>query len=359
MLEALFAMPDRMDVKNMSEQGLTSWLEKRGIQAYRAGQILRWIYHRNAADFFHMTDLPKDLRRRLSDNVTISHFEPETIASSHDGSRKLLFRLSDGHHVESVLIPEREHWTLCISSQVGCAMGCAFCLTGLGGLIRNLKPSEIVNQVCAARNYLGTKGRLTNIVFMGMGEPLANYDGVLQAIRTITENNGLQFSNRRVTLSTAGLAPRIDDLGRDVTVNLAVSLNATTNDTRDALMPINRIHPIEDLLSACSRFPLPSRRMITFEYVMLAGINDSPEDAKRMAKLLHPLRAKINLIPFNPFQGCAFTRPEDEAILAFQKILIDKHYTVIIRRSKGQDVGAACGQLRAAKTRPQLSAPRF
>jgi len=209
-----------------------------------------------------------------------------------------------------------------------------------------------VNQVCAARDNLGENGRLTNIVFMGMGEPLANYNAVLQAIRTITENNGLQFSNRRVTLSTAGLVPRMDDLGKDVTVNLAVSLNATTNDTRDALMPINRTFPIEALLSACSRFRLPSRRMITFEYVMLAGINDSPEDARRMGKLLHPLRAKINLIPFNPFEGCAFRRPEEEAILAFQKVLTDKHYTAIIRRSKGQDVGAACGQLRTRTPAP-------
>jgi 23S rRNA (adenine2503-C2)-methyltransferase len=288
----------------------------------------------------------------LSDSFTISRFEPETVVSSQDGSRKFLFRLSDGHHVESVLIPEREHWTLCISSQVGCAMGCAFCLTGMGGLVRNLEPSEIVNQVCAAKDNLGANGRLTNIVFMGMGEPLANYDAVLQAIRTVTENNGLQFSNRRVTLSTAGLVPRMNDLGKDVTVNLAVSLNATTNDARDALMPINRTFPIEALLSACTRFPLPSRRMITFEYVMLAGINDTPEDAKRLAGLLHPLRAKINLIPFNPFDGCAFERPEEEATLAFQKVLTDKHYTAIIRRSKGQDVGAACGQLRTKKACP-------
>lgn len=345
-------MPNRIDIKNLTEQALTSWLQQHGHPAYRAGQILRWIYHRDVTDFSHMTDLAKGLRDQLSDNFTISRFEPETVVASDDGSRKLLFRLFDGYHIESVLIPEREHWTLCISSQVGCAMGCAFCLTGQGGLVRNLQPSEIVNQVCAARDNLRESGRLTNIVFMGMGEPLANYDPVLQALRTITENNGLQFSNRRVTLSTVGLVPRMDDLGKDVTVNLAVSLNATTDDTRNALMPINRTFSMETLLSACSRFPLPSRRMITFAYVLLAGINDSPGDAKRLARLLHPLRAKINLIPFNPFEGAAFERPEEDAILAFQKILTDKHYTAIIRRSKGQDVGAACGQLRTATPAP-------
>jgi 23S rRNA (adenine2503-C2)-methyltransferase len=281
--------------------------------------------------------------------MVISRLLPEHIVTSQDHSRKYLFRLRDGHFIESVLIPERDHWTICISSQVGCAMGCAFCLTGAGGLARNLEPSEIVNQVCAVKEDLGQNGRLTNIVFMGMGEPLANYDAVVQAIRIITENNGLQFSNRHVTLSTVGLVSRIKDLGQDVTVNLAVSLNATTNDTRNALMPINRTFPMEALLAECRRFPLTSRRMITFEYVMIAGINDTPEDAIRLAKLLRPLRAKINLIPFNPFEGSSFKRPDEDVILAFQKILTDRHYTVIIRRSKGQDVGAACGQLRVRK----------
>jgi 23S rRNA (adenine2503-C2)-methyltransferase len=299
--------------------------------------------------FSDMTDLSADLRQWLSDHFTISRLEPKDLVVSQDGSRKFLFRLQDGHHIESVLIPEREHWTLCMSSQVGCAMDCRFCLTGRGGLTRNLQPAEIVNQVCAAKENLGQGGRLTNIVFMGMGEPLANYDAVVQAIRTITENNGLQFSNHRVTLSTVGLVSRMDALGRDVTVNLAVSLNATTDDTRNALMPVNRTFPIESLLSACSRFPLPSRRMITFEYILIAGINDSPEDAMRLAKLLRPLRAKINLIPFNAFEGTPFERPKEDAILAFREILTDNHYTTIIRRSKGQDIGAACGQLRARK----------
>jgi 23S rRNA (adenine2503-C2)-methyltransferase len=280
----------------------------------------------------------------------ISTFTPEQVSVSQDGSRKYLFCLHDGQYVETVLIPERGHATICVSSQVGCAMGCRFCLTGSGGLVRNLEPSEIINQVCAVQADLGSeKDPLTNIVFMGMGEPLANYDHVLKAILTMTSNNGLMFSNRRVTLSTVGLVPRMADLGKAVTVNLAVSLNGADNATRDVLMPINKRYPIEDLLQACNRFPLPSRRMITFEYVLLSGVNDRLEDARRLAKLLRPLRAKINLIPFNPFEGCSFKRPDEPSVLAFQKILTDNHYTTMIRWSKGLDIGAACGQLRAQR----------
>jgi len=292
-----------------------------------------------------MTDLSKDLRELLSESLDITRLDTEQVQISEDGSRKYLFRLRDGQYVESVLIPEPGHWTLCISTQVGCAMGCKFCLTGRSGLVRNLEPSEIINQVCAVRDDIQGGTPLTNIVLMGMGEPLANYKNVVQAIETIAGNNGLQFSSRRVTLSTAGLVPRIDDLGRDVTVNLAVSLNAADNDTRSRLMPINQTYPIEMVLSACARFPLPSRRTIMFEYVLIDGINDTPAHAERLAKLLRPLRAKINLIPFNPYEGTEFRRPEEGAILAFQEILLSRHYTAIIRRSKGGDICAACGQL--------------
>ncbi len=333
------------DVKNLTEASLLRWLGEHDIAAYRAGQILRWVYHRGACSFSEMTDLSKDLRRFLSETMAITQVETKQVQTSTDGSRKYLFRLHDGQHVESVLIPEPGHWTLCVSTQVGCGMGCKFCLTGRGGLVRNLEPSEIVNQICAVREDLQGPDPLTNIVLMGMGEPLANYNSVVQAIGTITGNNGLQFSSRRVTLSTAGLVPRIDDLGRDVKVNLAISLNAADNDTRSRLMPINRSYPIEMLLSACRRFPLPSRRTIMFEYVLIAGVNDAPQDAERLAKLLRPLRAKINLIPFNPFEGTEFKTPEEGVILAFQEILLNRHYTAIIRRSKGGDICAACGQL--------------
>jgi 23S rRNA (adenine2503-C2)-methyltransferase len=347
----------RQDVKNFTEDSLVQWLGKHDIAAYRAGQILRWIYHRGVSSFSDMTDLSKDFRGFLSERLVITRLETERVQTSRDGSMKYLFCLRDGQHVESVLIPEPGHWTLCISTQVGCAMGCKFCLTGRGGLVRNLEPAEIVNQICAVTEDLQGPDPLTNIVLMGMGEPLANYENVVQAIRTIEGNNGLQFSSRRVTLSTAGLVPRIEDLGRDVRVNLAVSLNAADDDTRSRLMPINRTYPIETVLSACRRFPLPPRRTIMFEYVLIAGVNDAPSDAERLARLLRPLRAKINLIPFNPFEGADFKRPEEDVILAFQEVLLNRHYTVIIRHSKGSDICAACGQLspRGVTTQVQSS----
>ena len=351
-------MPDPQDVQGFSEESLIHWLGQHGIAPYRAGQILRWIYQRGVYSFSDMTDLSKDLRGFLSERLFISRLEVDQVHFSGDGSRKYLFRLKDGQHIESVLIPEPGHFTLCISSQVGCGMGCAFCLTGQGGLVRNLEPAEIVGQICAVRDDLRGDIPLTNIVFMGMGEPLANYRNVVQAIRTIAGNNGLQFSNRRITVSTAGLLSGIDDLGRDVKVNLAVSLNAPDNDTRSRLMPINRTYPIEKLLSTCRRFPLPSRRTIMFEYVLIAGVNDSPEHAEQLAKLLRPLRAKINVIPFNPFPGTEFTRPGDDVIEAFQRILLARHYTAVIRHSKGADICAACGQLSPRNRHSKVSSFR-
>jgi 23S rRNA (adenine2503-C2)-methyltransferase len=293
-----------------------------------------------------MTDLSKSLRRRLSEELRIGRLETMGVEQSRDGSRKYLFGLEDGNRIESVLIPEKSHWTICISSQVGCAYGCRFCLTGRGGLVRNLTAAEIISQVWEIQKRLQSGMRLTNTVLMGMGEPLANYDNVLAALRIVTANNGLKFSNRKVTISTAGLVPRIDQLGRDITVNLAVSLNAADNEKRDYLMPINRKYPLEILMNACKTFPLPRRRMITFEYILIDGINDAPEDARHLAQILRPLRAKINLIPFNPFKESDFKRPVESVILAFQKILVDHHYTVRIRYSKGADISAACGQLR-------------
>ena len=351
-------MPDPRDVIGFSEESLIRWLGQHDVAPYRAGQILRWIYHRGVYAFSDMTDLSKDLRGFLAERLFISRLDVDQVQFSVDGSRKYLFRLRDGQHVESVLIPEPGHFTLCISTQVGCAMGCAFCLTGQGGWVRNLEPAEIVGQICAVRDDLPGHTPLTNIVFMGMGEPLANYRNVVQAIRVIAGNNGLQFSNRRITVSTAGLPSGIDDLGQDVKVNLAVSLNAPDNDTRSRLMPINRTYPIEKLLTACRRFPLPSRRTIMFEYVLIAGVNDAPEDAERLAKLLRPLRAKINLIPFNPFDGTAFKRPGDDVIEAFQQILLARHYTAVIRYSKGADICAACGQLSPRNRNSKVSSFR-
>jgi 23S rRNA (adenine2503-C2)-methyltransferase len=337
----------KTDIKDLTRQQLAAWLEERQIQAYRASQILKWIYIRQADTFDEMTDLKKDVRNLISQHFSIDRLGLQAIETSNDGSRKYLFRLRDGNRIESVLIPERDHYTLCISSQVGCALGCRFCLTGKGGLIRNLSCGEIISQVRDVMQHGKADRPLTNIVFMGMGEPLSNYRAVVDAISVITDNDcGLKFAGRRVTLSTAGLVDRMLELGRETRVNLAVSLNATENKTRSRLMPINDKYPLETLLDGCRRYPLIKGRKITFEYILIQGLNDTLEDARRLAGLLAPIKAKINLIPFNEHPGCQFKRPTEETILAFQEILLNKHYTAIVRHSKGQDISAACGQLR-------------
>ena len=338
----------KTDIKELTKEQLVAWLESQGLKSYRAVQILKWIYLRQADTFDIMTDVGKEVRKQLSHHFTIHRLERAQIETSQDGSRKYLFKLADGKHVESVLIPEKDHYTLCISSQVGCAQGCLFCLTAKGGFVRNLSRGEIISQVRDIAHDLDSSKRLTNIVLMGMGEPLANYQNVVGAINTISDSDaGLGFSNRRITISTAGLVPKLSDLGRDTSVNLAISLNATDNKTRNMLMPINRKYPLEKLLDACMHYPLMPRRRITFEYILLQGINDSVKDAKRLVKLLRSIRAKINLIPFNTFEGSDFKRPEESNVLKFQEILNKNNYTAIIRHSKGQDISAACGQLGA------------
>jgi len=334
------------DIKELSKNQLVSWLKSHNVKPYRADQILKWVYLRQADTFDEMSDLGKKFRQLLSHHFTLSRLEKAGIETSQDGSRKYLFKLKDGKHVESVLIPEKDHYTLCISSQVGCAQGCRFCLTAKAGFVRNLSKGEIISQVRDVAGHLDGPMRLTNIVLMGMGEPLANYKNVIAAVSTITDSKiGLGFSDRRVTVSTAGLVAKLADLGRDTAVNLAISLNATDNETRDMLMPINRKYPIQKLLEACAQYPLLPRRKITFEYILIKGINDSRQDAERLAKLLRPIRAKINLIPLNTYEGCDFERPEESAIENFKEILNRKNYTAIIRHSKGQDISAACGQL--------------
>ena len=336
----------KQNILELDRYQIITWLDDQGIEAYRANQILKWIYLRQADQFSLMTDIAKDIRPLLEDHFAIARLQTEDVETSIDGSRKYLFKLEDGKHIESVLMPERDHYTLCVSSQVGCAMDCRFCLTASCGLQRNLSKAEIVSQVRDIKNELQDSMPLSNLVFMGMGEPLANYKNLVAAIQVITDSSlGLGFASRRVTVSTAGLVSRLADLGRDTRVNLAISLNATDNQTRNRLMPINRKFPIETLLKACQEFPLPGGRRITFEYVLLKDVNDSVEDAHRLAKLLRPIKSKINLIPFNPHAGCQYQRPNEDSILRFQKILIDKNYTVMIRQSKGQDISAACGQL--------------
>ena len=339
---------ERINILNLSREQLADLLAERGIAAYRAGQILKWIYRRQKDDFAEMSDIAKDVRAFLSQHIRIPRLEVLAVQTSADGTRKYLFGLEGGESIESVLIPERDHYTLCVSSQVGCAQNCRFCLTAKSKLRRNLTPGEILGQVRDIKKDLPQPEQLTNLVFMGMGEPLANFDNLLSALTIITDSAiGLGFAAKRVTVSTAGLVPKMLEFGRQSKVSLAVSLNAADNDTRSRLMPINRTYPLEVLLEACRQYPLPAGRRITFEYILIQGINDSPEDARRLARLLQPIRCKINLIPFNPHEGSGFERPAEETILSFQETLLRKHFTVIIRQSKGQDISAACGQLRA------------
>lgn len=345
----------KIDIKELSQKKLGEWFEKQGVKPYRAGQIFKWIYIHQANSFEEMTDLSKSLRELLDEHYTISRLEKSNIETSSDGTKKYLFRLEDGEYTECVLIPGVNRFTLCISSQVGCAQNCKFCLTAKGGFKRNLTIGEIVSQVRDILNDLPvkegaapTEKPFQSIVFMGMGEPLANLPNIAAALEIITNSDfGLKFSSRKITISTSGLVNRFEELAETTNVNLAISLNATDNETRSMLMPINKTFPIEDLLSACRKIPMTKREKITFEYILMKGVNDSEQHAYELAKLLETVKAKINLIPFNEFPGSEFKRPDDNTIHKFLKILLDSDYTAIIRKSKGQDISAACGQLRA------------
>jgi 23S rRNA (adenine2503-C2)-methyltransferase len=336
------------DIKDLNKRQLADWCQINGLPPYRAGQIMRWIYTRGAVAFDEMTDISKKIRALISTQFSLYPLHCETNEISKDGSKKYLWRLEDGNAVESVLIPEKDHYTLCISTQVGCAMGCRFCMTAQSGLIRNLTQGEIIGQILGVRKDVPDEKRLSNLVLMGMGEPLANYDPVIGAINIITDNDdGLQFSTRKVTLSTAGLIPKLENLGQATKIRLAISLNAADDETRNFLMPINQKYPLKDLIAACTRYPLAPREKITFEYILIKDVNDSVKDAERIAKLLRPVKAKINLIPFNEHPASNFKRPEEQAIMTFQDVLANKNYTAIIRYSKGTDISAACGQLSA------------
>ncbi len=340
---------EKINIKSMGREELQADLVGRGVKKFRAGQILTWVNTNYARSFEEMTNIPKMERALLSSIFVISTPNIVRTEVSKDGTRKFLFALEDAHTVESVLIPDEDRQTLCISSQVGCQQACRFCLTGSRGFTRDLKAFEIVDQVLEISRILHQekKRRITNIVLMGMGEPLANYNEVLKALLVIASDKGLGFATRRVTVSTNGLVPEIEKLGRSgVRVNLAISLNATTDEVRDRIMPVNRRYPIKELLAACRHYPLESRRRITFEYVMLRGVNDTAEDARRLARLLRGIKCKVNLIPFNPFPGSVFDRPDDAAVLSFQRILLDHHYITPVRESRGRDISAACGQLR-------------
>ncbi|ADW17921.1 23S rRNA m(2)A-2503 methyltransferase [Desulfobulbus propionicus DSM 2032] len=337
----------KTDLKNLTQEQLVRFVESLGQPAFRGRQILAWIYRPGIIDFTQMTDLAKEFRAILTQSAFMSRFDDCMVECSRDGAVKFAFRLDDGQIIESVLIPEEDRNTLCVSSQVGCAMGCSFCLTGAMGFCRNLTTAEIVNQVCAVRDWTlaHDKGLLTNIVFMGMGEPLANFDNLLDAIAILTEQRGLDFSNRRITVSTCGLVPQMRRLGEETDVNLAVSLHAVNDEVRSRLMPVNKRYPIAELIEVCRTYRQKRRKRIMFEYTLLQGINDSDADAVQLAELLREVPCKINLLAVNPGSGSAYQSPGEERVLCFQRILRDRGYTVFIRTSRGEDISAACGQL--------------
>ena len=339
------------DLRDFTLPELEEWIAGLGEPPYRGGQIFRWLWKRQVDRFGEMTDLPVRCRELLEAQACVSRVSAVSVQSSQDGTRKLLFGLSDGERIEAVLIPEASRLTACISSQAGCAMGCGFCLTATMNLHRNLRPAEIAGQLVALGSALGPGERVTHIVFMGMGEPLANYAATEKAVRILIAKAGLAFAPRRITVSTVGVIPGIRCLARaGLGVNLAVSLVATTDEVRNRLMPINRRYPLRELLQACREFPLPPRRRMTFEYVLMADVNDTSEDAERLLGLLKGIPCKVNLIPLNEAPEIPFRRPSRQRIEAFQKILQRAGTIVTIRESRGQDISAACGMLAVAET---------
>jgi 23S rRNA (adenine2503-C2)-methyltransferase len=336
----------RHDIAGLERHELEELLGSDGVRPFHARQLYRWVFKRGITNFEAMTDLSKPLRQQLATRFAISSPLVVGRERSSDGTEKLLLELADRRRIESVFIPDTPNQTFCISTQVGCAMHCAFCLTGKMGLVRNLAAGEIVGQVRVLARELGLLSTRFNIVLMGMGEPLHNYDETMKALRMMGDAEGLDISPRRVTLSTVGLVPALDRLAAEPYMpNLAISLHATTETQRDLLVPLNRKHRITEVIDACRRFPIKRRARITFEYVMLAGVNDTPEDARRLVRLLADLRAKVNLIPLNEAAGIPFDRPPDDRVDAFAAILADHHLTVSVRKSRGRDIRAACGQL--------------
>ena len=362
-IDAVDSHPERLNLIGLAPDALAEFFTGIGEKPFRARQVMRWIYGRGVLDFQEMTDVSLRLRKKLGQIASLAIPPAVHVGESADGTRKWLVNVGAGQAVETVHIPEPNRSTLCISSQAGCAMDCPFCATGHSGFNRNLKAAEILGQVLLANRALGSPSAITNVVFMGMGEPLANYSEVVPVAKLLTDDHGLGLSRRRVTISTVGLVPRIRRLAKDCNVALAVSLHAPTDALRDELVPINRRHPIAELLQACWRYAegLASRQ-ITFEYVMLAGVNDSLDDAARLAGLLRDRPAKVNLIPFNSFPGAAFECSKPEVIDRFCTHLRSRGVVATIRRTRGDDIDAACGQLAGRVTnrvRVRLGDKRF
>jgi 23S rRNA (adenine2503-C2)-methyltransferase len=342
----------RTDAADLELDELERYLADVAVPRFHARQIFQWIYRKGVTDFEAMTDLGRDLRVQLGRELTLSTPAVAKQERSADGTTKFLLRLADGHLIEAVFIPDTPSQTFCISTQVGCAMRCAFCLTGKMGIVRNLTAGEIAGQVRVLLRELHMLGQRFNIVLMGMGEPLHNYDATMKALRILGDEHGLAIAPRRITLSTVGVLPALERLAAEPFMpNLAISLHSTTEDQRDMLVPINRKYGLKELLDACRRFPLKRRNRITFEYVLLNEVNDTPEDARRLVKLLNGIKGKVNLLPLNEAAGIPFDRPSDVRVDRFAKILAEHGVTVSVRRSRGRDIRAACGQLITESTR--------
>lgn len=347
------ALKDRLpDLRGMSRDELREVVEGMGEKPFRAKQLFAWIHRKGAASFDEMTDLSKPLREKLCAAFRLAAMALDMTQVSTDGTRKFRFRTEDGHFIEAVYMPDADRRTLCVSTQIGCPMGCAFCRTGTLGLTRNLMPGEILAQIYAVNRIVASDGfdgkkPLTNLVFMGMGEPFLNFDNLLRTLELLQDDQGLNFSRRHVTVSTSGIVPNIRRFGELTENKLAVSLNSSCDEQRDRLMPVNRRWPLKELIAACRQFPLRQGRRITFEYVMLDGINDAMADAKRVAELLKGIEAKVNIIPYNESPDLPFKSVPLERAEAFRDYLLDKGLVAVIRKNRGRDILAACGQLAA------------
>jgi 23S rRNA (adenine2503-C2)-methyltransferase len=334
------------NIKDLTLREFADHLVRRNESPYRAQQVWQWLFQKRVTSFAEMTNLSVSLRRDLEREFSISRLAIVRKQTSTDGTVKFLFGLSDGFNIESVLIPETKRLTLCISSQAGCGFGCAFCATAAMGLKRNLRASEIVDQVLEASRTLAPDRRITHVVLMGMGEPLANYAQTVKALEVMADTTwGIGISPRRITLSTVGLVPQIRRLIEETRVNLAISLHAPSDEVRGQLMPVNRKYPLQQLIDCCRSLPIPRRKRITFEYVLLKGFNDSAEDAEQLCRILEGTRCKVNVIPFNPHPGSPFLRPTQAEIERFQAVLQARGVQVNVRRPRGDDIQAACGQL--------------
>ena len=336
-----------VEIKNLNFEEFQDFVQNLGLEKYRARQIAQWLYKKRIRSFDEMTNISKSVRKLLSGNAEIDVLKPVKVEESADGTRKYLFELEDGNRIESVFIPEKDWNTLCVSTQVGCPAQCKFCLTAKDGFTRNLTAAEIVDQYIHVQRDVGEDRRISNVVFMGMGEPLLNFDNVKKAVEIMTDRNMLDLSTRKITISTVGIVPGIDRMAKEMNkVKLAVSLHATTDETREKIVPLNRRYPISEIMAALKRYPADNIRRIMIEYVMLKGVNDSIEDAKRLVKLIKGIPVKVNLIPFNPYPGALFEPSPREQIEKFQKVLWDYNIAAFIRDSRGQDISAACGMLR-------------